>query len=478
MNLESLIQETAKKVIANLEKNPKTEINSVEKCSAITRPACNIITIVDGIKEGLNHAISEVKSVVNSGLSLQVVLSKNVDSSEIKLEGVEVISPRAIVELIRDCVIYIPYLSLGLAAKIANLIEDEAASRVVSRGILGQHKIFIGISEIDLLLAGKERLTFGLSQRLKEYKRLLKAYDLVMIKDLNEVLKACNSSNISGTQQICSTTTNNQTALCTIGSTGCEGCGKCVVLNQTGVNNLIKSGADRVSASPGIKQVNQQVAGMIDHTVLKPNTTETDIRKICEEARKYKFASVCVNPSYVALSSDLLKGTDVKICTVIGFPLGATTSTTKAMETKDAIANGATEIDMVINVGALKSGNNSIVKKDIEAVVEAARGRAIVKVILETSLLTDEEKVRASLLSKYAGADFVKTATGFGPGGATVEDIALMRKTVGAEMGVKASGGIRDLKTAQAMIAAGANRIGASASVAIVKGTATDQKGY
>lgn len=223
---------------------------------------------------------------------------------------------------------------------------------------------------------------------------------------------------------------------------------------------------------------NDQVASMIDHTFLKPDGTEADIRKLCEEARKYQFASVCVNPSYVSLASQLLRDTEVKVCTVIGFPLGATTSVTKAMETRDAIANGATEVDMVINVGALKSGNNLLVKKDIEAVVEAARGQAIVKVILETSLLTEEEKVCACLISKYAGADFVKTATGFGPGGATIEDITLMRKTVGIEMGVKASGGVRDYQTAQAMIQAGASRIGASASVAIAEGDSDSGQGY
>lgn len=221
-----------------------------------------------------------------------------------------------------------------------------------------------------------------------------------------------------------------------------------------------------------------QVAAMIDHTFLKPDGTDKDICKLCEEAKKYQFASVCVNPSHVSLASQLLRDTEVEVCTVIGFPLGATTSITKAMETRDAIANGATEVDMVINVGALKSGKNLLVKRDIEAVVEAAYGQAIVKVILETSLLTEEEKVRACLICKYAGADFVKTATGFGPGGATVEDIALMRKTVGPKMGVKASGGVRDYGTAMAMIQAGASRIGASASVAIAEGDADSGQGY
>ncbi|MDY0002964.1 MAG: deoxyribose-phosphate aldolase [Polyangia bacterium] len=217
---------------------------------------------------------------------------------------------------------------------------------------------------------------------------------------------------------------------------------------------------------------------MIDHTLLKADATEAEIRKLCAEAREHGFASVCVNPGWVGLSAELLAGSPVKVCTVIGFPLGATTPTAKAVETRDAIANGATEVDMVINVGALKSGNDDLVRRDIAAVVESARGQAITKVILETALLSREEKVKACLLAKMAGADFVKTSTGFSTGGATVEDIALMRETVGPEMGVKASGGIRSAEDAQAMIAAGATRIGASASVAIAKGTSAGKGAY
>ncbi|MDP6626382.1 MAG: deoxyribose-phosphate aldolase [Methanopyri archaeon] len=219
------------------------------------------------------------------------------------------------------------------------------------------------------------------------------------------------------------------------------------------------------------------MAKTIDHTLLKPDATTEQIRKLCEEAIQYDFASVCVNPANVKQAADLVKGSNVKVTTVIGFPLGATTPTTKAIETRDAIANGANEIDMVINVGALKSGDDDLVRRDIEAVVEAAQGQAIVKVILETALLNKDEKVRGCLLAKMAGADFVKTSTGFGPSGATVEDIALMRATVGPDMGIKASGGIRDTETAKAMIAAGATRIGASASVAITKG-AEGGEGY
>jgi deoxyribose-phosphate aldolase len=212
------------------------------------------------------------------------------------------------------------------------------------------------------------------------------------------------------------------------------------------------------------------IGSMIDHTALKPETTKAQIETLCAEAKEYKFASVCVNPTWIETAAALLKGTDVKVCTVIGFPLGATTVETKAFETKDAIAKGATEVDMVINIGALKDKNDELVERDILAVVEAAKGKALTKVIIESCLLTDEEKVRACELSVKAGADFVKTSTGFSTGGATVEDIALMRKTVGPDVGVKASGGVRDRAGALAMVEAGATRIGASAGISIVKG--------
>ncbi|MGI8316096.1 deoxyribose-phosphate aldolase [Halobacillus mangrovi] len=214
----------------------------------------------------------------------------------------------------------------------------------------------------------------------------------------------------------------------------------------------------------------QNLAKMIDHTQLKPDTPKDKITQICEEAKEQQFASVCVNPHWVEYCSKLLKDTDVKVCTVIGFPLGATTKETKAFETRQAIEKGATEVDMVINVGELKSGNTDVVKEDIEAVVREAQGKALVKVIIETSLLSEDEKETASELAKAAGADFVKTSTGFSGGGATVEDISLMRKTVGPEMGVKASGGVRDYEGAKAMIEAGATRIGASSGIEIVNG--------
>lgn len=213
-----------------------------------------------------------------------------------------------------------------------------------------------------------------------------------------------------------------------------------------------------------------KVAGMIDHTLLKQDATEDAIKKLCQEAIDNKFCSVCINPSYVPLCSELLKGSSVKVCTVIGFPLGATTTGSKVFEADEAIKNGAQEVDMVVNGGKIKSGDWDYVKNDIAKVVEVANGRALVKVIIETCLLTDEEKVRVCEISKEVGADFVKTSTGFSTGGATVEDIALMRKTVGPDMGVKASGGVRDAEKAKALIKAGATRLGASAGIAIVEG--------
>ncbi|MDC3415566.1 deoxyribose-phosphate aldolase [Aquibacillus salsiterrae] len=216
--------------------------------------------------------------------------------------------------------------------------------------------------------------------------------------------------------------------------------------------------------------MNVELAKMIDHTQLKPDTNQAKIDHIINEAKEYQFASVCVNPYWVNYCYDKLKDTEVKVCTVIGFPLGATTSETKAFETERALKDGATEVDMVINVGALKSNQLELVEKDIKAVVDVVKGKALLKVIIETSLLTDAEKVIACQLAKKAGADFVKTSTGFSGGGATVEDIKLMRKTVGESMGVKASGGVRDLEATKALIDAGATRIGASSGVQILKG--------
>ena len=236
------------------------------------------------------------------------------------------------------------------------------------------------------------------------------------------------------------------------------------------VQPMVHAGADRIASTLGIMPTDGSLAHMIDHTVLKPETTQDQIAQLCYEARKYSFASVCVNPTHVKLCAQLLEGSGVPVCTVVGFPLGATSTEAKVFETQQAIRDGATEVDMVINVGGLKSRDYELVERDIASVARACHAaNVILKVIIEAALLNDDEKVVACQLAKVAGADFVKTSTGFGPGGATLEDVALMRRVVGPTMGVKAAGGIRTLEDAKKMVAAGASRIGASASVKIMQ---------
>ena len=254
----------------------------------------------------------------------------------------------------------------------------------------------------------------------------------------------------------------------------CPGCTqRCPQTCSRNTQQIIAAGADRVSASERLTRIDSSLARLIDHTLLKPEATRSDIVKLCREARQYEFARVCVNPYWVPLVASELAGSPVKVCTVVGFPLGATSTEAKVAETAAALRSGAQEIDMVINVGALRSGDQEAVKLDIQQVVKVAHeAGAIVKVILETALLDDNQKAVASTLCKLAGADFVKTSTGFGPGGATAHDVALMRQVVGPDMGVKASGGIRTLDDLQKMATAGATRIGASASVKIVEASA------
>lgn len=254
----------------------------------------------------------------------------------------------------------------------------------------------------------------------------------------------------------------------------CPGCTqRCAQTCARNTREIIAAGADRVSASEKLTKIDPAIAALIDHTILKPEATRADVIKVCREARQYNFASVCVNPYWVPLVRAELLGSPVRVCTVVGFPLGATSTEAKVAETAAALRAGAQEIDMVINVGALRSGDHEAVKTDIRQVVKPAHeARAIVKVILETALLNDNEKAVACTLAKLAGADFVKTSTGFSSGGATAHDVALMRGVVGPDMGVKASGGIRTLEDLQTMAAAGATRIGASASVKIIEATA------
>ena len=247
--------------------------------------------------------------------------------------------------------------------------------------------------------------------------------------------------------------------------------GSCAVHSPDKVRQIVANGARRISFSGAAAEVPRDLARYLDHALLKPEASASDIDKLCAEAVEHGFAAVCVNPSWVKRAAENVRGSSVKVASVVGFPLGATPSEIKAMEARRAIRDGAREIDMVINIGALKSGDHDAVRKDIEKVSDACReAGAKNKVIIEAALLTDEEKVIASYLAKEAKADFVKTSTGFGPGGATVHDVLLMRETVGPAMGIKAAGGIRSAEDVKDMIAAGATRIGASAGVAIVTG--------
>lgn len=254
--------------------------------------------------------------------------------------------------------------------------------------------------------------------------------------------------------------------------------GKCAITCPEVVEKFIDAGADRLSLTPGVSNVQtaSDVARLIDHTQLKPEATRDQIRELCMEAREFAFASVCVNPFWVPFCADLLAGSSVEVCTVVGFPLGANRTETKVAETEQACRSGATEIDMVINIGALKGDELEVVADDIAAVTKASHANgAIVKTIIEAALLSDEEKVEACTAAKAVGADFVKTSTGFGPGGATVHDVALMRRVVGADLGVKAAGGVRNYEDAQQMVQAGATRIGASAGIAIVQGRTSEE---
>ena len=249
----------------------------------------------------------------------------------------------------------------------------------------------------------------------------------------------------------------------------CNGRGECHRRRPVTVRRILEAGACRVAARYPAGPVADELAPCIDHTLLRPEATHTQVEQLCHEAREFRFASVCLNPVHVAKARALLAGSGVAVCTVVGFPLGATTTEVKVFETSQAIAAGATEIDMVLHVGALKSGDFVTVESDIRRVAAACGATALLKVIIEAALLTDEEKVQACAIAQLAGADFVKTSTGFGPGGATIADVELMRRVVGEDLGVKAAGGIRDRETAERMIRAGADRVGASASVKIMR---------
>ena len=353
----------------------------------------------------------------------------------------------------------IPVLSLNTASKIVGLISDNLVCNLILTALFMGKTVN---STNAYLLPPQATPGQGLNNEVSGLLNKLRSFGL----NLNGV--SAETSYSAPTSYPPAVPYQNS---CSLDSADCLACGQCVAKRPVDVKDLVDSGVVRVGASAPALEIPAELAKYIDHTLLKPESTEEQIIEICKDAREYSFASVCVNPGYVKLAAELLKGCPVKVCTVIGFPLGATTTETKVFETENAIRKGADEIDMVINVGLLKSRNYMAVERDIRCVADMCiKYGKILKVILETSLLSDEEKVMACSLAKSAGAHYVKTATGFGPGGATKDDIELMRKTVGENIGVKASGGIRDTAKAFEMIKAGATRIGASASIAIVKG--------
>jgi deoxyribose-phosphate aldolase len=358
--------------------------------------------------------------------------------------------------------LYVPVLSLNTGAKVAALNADSLGTVTMVFALMNGVPVVAAKNSLYCCQKSPENIPPPIIQRIGQIINQLREIG-VMVLDIRELSRDVPVQKVPSTG-----------IPYTVSSAGKE------VANEytAAYKILVNGGASRIGVDPGQTNFDQALAGYIDHTVLKADATEEEIQKLCEEAKEYEFASVCVNPTNVKLAKSFLQNSPVKVCTVIGFPLGATTPTVKAIETRDAVANGAEEVDMVINVGALKSGNDDLVKRDIEAVVQAAEGKALVKVILETALLSKEEIIKGSLLSKLGGADFVKTSTGFSTAGALVEDVALMRETVGPEMGIKAAGGIRTHEAAEEMIKAGATRIGASASVSIVKGTSSSDEKY
>ena len=455
----------------------------------------------------VDQVLSQIGSLFSGGgkLILSTFLCDNFPAVK-SIPGVEVLTSKSgpaqqMIHGIRE--ILIPSLSMNTMSKAANLQADSYASQFLSYALC--EGIQITVTDESILDAARY-FPAGVARKIDGFRRELEGMGVRFQRGTIQVKPDHKCSTCMGSLACAScqtpeckpatssdpTSASAPTAFPAGQPVGnplpanaveClkENCprtyGSCAASCAGKVKQVVQAGADRIEKGLDAPIPGPELARYIDHTLLKANATTAEITKLCEEARQNVFASVCVNSGNVALAAKLLQGCPTKVCAVVGFPLGATSTFTKVMETRDCIANGASEIDMVINVGALKSKDYELAKNDIARVVEAANGRCV-KVILETSLLNNEEKIKACELAKWAGADFVKTSTGFSTGGATVEDIALMRRVVGPAMGVKASGGIRDQKTAQKMIAAGATRIGASASVAIVKGDSPAGKGY
>jgi len=487
MDSDDLVRKITAQVIERLgTAKPVTESKDTPASPAWSPPTTpkgkKVLVLMTGGNRRLDEALVQVGKISDCSDEVTVVLSPSAQEL-VGVPALRRVAPDARIVTEGDVwrllegtdAIYLPNMSLNAASKIRTLLPDSLVCILATYGLLRGTTTVAARDSLFPAEVEPGTLPTALREKVACIEKELEAMGV----RLCDVEKMTGPGTSSASADTPASPATSLPSTCTLLTTGeCSACGACVENQPQAVQELVSSGAARVGSAVGAKPASPEINRLIDHTLLKPDATEQQIRTLCEEAKQYNFASVCINPAWVSLCAQLLAGSEVKVCTVIGFPLGATTPTAKAIETRDAIANGATEIDMVINVGALKSGDDELVRRDIEAVVAAARDRALVKVILETALLSKEEIVKASLLAKMAGADFVKTSTGFGGGGATVEDIALMRETVGTEMGVKASGGIRDRETAEAMVAAGATRIGASASVAIASGAKSSTEGY
>jgi deoxyribose-phosphate aldolase len=471
---DEMIQKITEEVLRNLNQSqriPQTQTglntkSSINKSNSSFSLKNSALVLLCGGNREIPEVLRQIEKISKSHSHIYIVMThaatKIIGIPEIRKasDGGTIIteySAEYFENILGNCdVIYVPVLSLNTAAKVATLNADSLGTITMVFGLMYGKPVIAARDSIYCCQIKPENIPQVMMRRIDDIIGQLSGMGIKMVDIFH----------LTDTHSFSSSPPNYNF---TIGTAG-----KDITLHgksQVAVKALVNGGASRITSESGINGYDMEIASAIDHTNLHADATEEEIMKLCEEADMYKFASVCVNPTNVSIAAGYLKNSPVKVCTVIGFPLGATTPTVKAIETRDAIANGAEEVDMVINVGALKSGNDKLVRQDIEAVVTAAAGKAIVKVILETALLTKEQIVKGSLLTKLGGADFVKTSTGFSTAGALVEDIALMRKTVGPEMGVKAAGGIRTHEVAEEMMKAGATRIGASASIAIVKGT-------
>jgi len=448
---------------------------SLERIRAGKGGGRSILLIFTGGDRLVDEALERVKELSGSGISFAAYLTPSAERiigrNRVLSSGCgEIIDSARIWDralLDRFEAVVIPVMTLNALSKISGMIADNPVSNIVLLALRRGMKV---VAASDSVICCGGPVPAPTSFFMRQVSGMLSA-----LRNLG--VTVTDSKNLGVTVRDAldlpfKTAADNKgyypSAPCGDNVDECIECGLCVLHRSEAVNSVIAAGASRVSS----KQVSGSVGGLsgyIDHTLLKADATQEQIEKLCGEARNYGFATVCVNPANVKLAGQLLSGSGVGVTTVVGFPLGATTPTVKALEARDAIANGADEIDMVINVGALKSGNIQLVEDDIKAVRQATEGK-VLKVILETALLNREQIRQGCIIARKAGADFVKTSTGFGPGGATAEDISLMREVVGPAMGVKASGGIRTTSDADDMIRAGASRIGASASVAIVTG--------